>query len=167
MKRLWILVGAVACFSLAGQAQFKAQMPNESRPSITQSGGSIMSSLFGWFDPERFHMRHSIQMSYQTLGAGGGFSLGTYTNSMLYQVTDNLNARADVSFSFSPYNTFSKYGGAPSMLNKVYLSRAEINYRPMENMLLQVQYRQLPFSPFYYNPFYYGNSFYDPFRGDF
>jgi len=167
MKRLWMVIAAIVCLGLGAQAQFKAQIPSESRPTITQSGPSIMSALFGWFDPERFHMRHSFQMSYQTLGGEGGFSLGTYTNSMLYQVTDNLNARADVSFSFSPYNSFSKYGGAPSMFNKVYLSRAEINYRPTENMLLQVQYRQLPFSPFYYNPFYYGNAFSDPFMRDF
>ena len=167
MKRLWIVAAGIVCLSLGAQAQFKSQVTSQSRPAITDGGPSIMSTLFGWFDPERFHMRHSVQFSYQTLGSGEGYSLGTYTNSMLYQVTDNLNARADISFSYSPYNSFSKYGGSASMLNNVYLSRAEINYRPTENMLLQVQYRQLPFSPFYYNPFYYGNGFSDPFMRDY
>jgi hypothetical protein len=101
-------------------------------------------------------MRHAISFSYATAG-GEGLSLGTYTNSMMYQFTDNLDAQADLSISYSPYNTFSKFGNARNDLSSIYLSRAQVNYRPWENVTLMLQYRQMP----YYGLNRYGSPFYD------
>jgi len=86
------------------RAQFKSQVEKE--PSVLDGlvHQSAPSFLFGWFNPEKFHMRHSFDLSYVTSG-GQGLSLGTYTNSMSYQFSDNLNARADVSLSYSPFSS--------------------------------------------------------------
>jgi len=142
-------------FTATANAQFKSQVDKESRISdaIYENTGS--SFLFGWFNPERFHMRHSVSMSYTTFGSSG-MSLGTYTNSMMYQFTDNLNARADVSVGFSPFNSMSKMGGMQNSFTGIYLSRAEINYRPWENFFVQLQYRQSPYGS------WYGSRFSDP-----
>lgn len=151
---LLVVVGALIVGTASAPAQFKEQAQEESR--ISQSMYQQPSSwLFGWFDPSKFTMRHSLEMSYMTLGGGQGLSLGTYTNSMLYEFSDKLNARADVSLSYSPFNSFSSgLGGKRNDLSSIYLSRAEINYRPWDNTRIQLSFRQLPYGGYYYySPF--------------
>ena len=161
MKRaLSVTVCLLVLVGTSARAQFRSQVPRETRvgSELANSGGS--SFLFGWFSPENFQMRHSVGFSYVTF-AGQSVSLGTYTNSMMCRFAENLDARADITLSYSPYSTFaSKFGSAPEGLNGIHLSRAEINYRPWENVALQVQYRQLPFGG-YYSPFY--DAWYSPF----
>ncbi len=154
MKSLAVVVVAlVLLVPSAGLAQFKAQLeqePNVADAIVRQDQSSL---LFGWFDPSRFSMHHSLSMSYATMG-GQGMSLGMYTNSMQYQVTDRLNARADVSLMYSPYNSFPTAGGKKNDLSNIFLSRAELNYRPWDNVQIRLQYRQLPYGSYYgYSPF--------------
>jgi len=133
------------------QAQFKSQVDKD--PSVLEGLVHQQPSLlFGWFNPDKFHMRHSFDLSYMTFG-GQGLSLGTYTNSMTYEFADNLNARADVSLSYSPFSSGSTFL-KKNDLSSVYLSRAEVAYRPWENVLVQFQYRQVPMGSSYYSPFY-------------
>jgi hypothetical protein len=143
-------VALMACvLTVTSHAQFKSQVEDQAAISDVFIHDSSPSLLFGWFNPDRFHMSHSVSFSYTSF-AGGGMSLGTYTNSMRYDVLDNLSARADVSLSYSPYNSFSTFG--KNDLSSIYLSRAEIDYRPWENMMVKVQYRNSPYG--YYSPFY-------------
>jgi hypothetical protein len=150
-----ILVGGLLVVAAAiTPAQFKTQAQEESR--VSQGMVSQPSSwLFGWFDPSKFSMRHTLEMSYMTFGGGQGMSLGTYTNSMLYQFSEKLDARADISLSYSPFNSFtSGLGGKRNDLSGLYLSRAEVNYRPWENTRIQLSFRQLPYGGYYYySPF--------------
>jgi hypothetical protein len=145
----------------SGQAQFKSQIEKEQRVTDGMIHSSSTSFLFDWFNPEKFHMRHSIDFSYMTMG-GQGMSLGTYTNSMMYEFADNLNARADVSLSYSPFHSSSLLSKG-SDLSSLYLSRAQVDYRPWENVFIQLQYRQVPYGG-YYSPFYspwYGREDFD------
>jgi hypothetical protein len=151
--------------------QFRSQLQAETRVAEAMiEDNTLPSVLFGWFDASKFQMRHTVSFGYSTFG-GEGMSLGTYTNSMRYQFAENFNARADISISYSPYNTLSKYGQGYNALSGIYLSNAQINYRPWENTLITVQYRRAPY-PGYYgafgNPFYgfSGGSHYDPFMRD-
>jgi hypothetical protein len=166
MKRTIVVCGLVVLLGSApASAQFRTQAEEESRvsQSIYSSGGS--SWLFGWFDPGKFSMHHSIEMSYMTLGGGEGFSLGTYTNSMRYEFAPNLNVRTDVSVSYSPFQSVSNgFGGQRNDLSKIYLSRAEVNYRPWENTVVQLSYRQYPYSPYgmfsqFHDPWYREGGF--------
>jgi len=139
MGRVKAMVVMMVCVSAPLMAQFKQQV--ESRPSVSESlvrsGNSGL--LFGWFDPSRFSMHHSFSLSYMSAG-GQGLSLGVYTNSLYYKISDPLDVQFDVSLQHSPYSSF----GDTRDFSGVYLSRAQLNYRPAENMLLQIQYRQLP-----------------------
>jgi len=139
MGRVKAMVVMMVCVSAPLMAQFKQQV--ESRPSVSESlvrsGNSGL--LFGWFDPSRFSMHHSFSLSYMSAG-GQGLSLGVYTNSLYYKISDPLDVQFDVSLQHSPYSSF----GNTKDFSGVYLSRAQLNYRPAENMLLQIQYRQLP-----------------------
>ena len=151
-KRMLVAAAVALLFASASMAQFKTQV--EQGPRVSDGVSSQTGSfLFGWFNPESFRMRHSFDLSYHTMG-GQGMSLATYTNSMTYDFAENLNARADVSMSYSPYNTFSTFGGKKNDLSSIYLSRAEVNYKPWENVLVKFQYRQVPYGNYYYSPFY-------------
>jgi hypothetical protein len=148
-----VIVALLIAGAAAAPAQFKTQAQEESRVSQGMIQQPSSSWLFGWFDPSKFTMRHSLEMSYMTMGGGQGFSLGTYTNSMQYEFSDKLNARADISLSYSPFNSFSAgLGGKRNDLSALYLSRAEINYQPWENTRLQLSFRQLPYG-YYATPF--------------
>ncbi len=153
-KRIIVAVAVALLCASASMAQFKTQVDQgpivSDGVSSSQSTGSF---LFSWFNPANFHMRQSFDLSYQTFG-GQGMSLGTYTNSMTYDFSNKLNARADISLSYSPYNTFSTFGGKSNDLSKIYLSRAEVNYKPWENVLFRVQYQQIPYGGYYNSPFY-------------
>lgn len=143
-------------------AQFRSQASSESRVADGLMHNSSPSLFLGWFDPARFHMRHSFDLSYVT-SQGQGLSMGTYTNSMMYEIADNLNARADVSLSYSPYNSFSTLNNKKSDLSSVYLRRAEINYMPFKDVVVQFQYRTIPYGygaySQFYNPWYRENGF--------
>ena len=149
------LVCVLALAAGSAVAQFKtdpARDPESSGSLITAPPSTV---LFGWFDPSKFSMRHSMEFSYMSFG-GQGMSLGTYTNSMMYQFADNLDARADVSMSFTPTNSFSSFGGkGANNFSGVYLRDAQINYKPWENFQVRLQYSQLPYGSYYFSPYYY------------
>lgn len=151
-----LVVVAAACLVLVAvsvQAQFKSQVEQEGRVSEGLMNQSAPQLLLGWFNPEKFHMRHSFDLSYMTLGSRS-LSLGTYTNSMTYEFAENLVARSDLSLSYSPYNNLPTLNGKKNDLSSIYLSRAQLDYKPWDNVLVQLQYRSLPFGSYYYSPFY-------------
>lgn len=164
--RTIVAVGLVALLgTVQAPAQFRNQAAEESRVSQGIYQGPEASLLFGWFDPSKFSMHHSLQMSYMTLGGGEGMSLGMYTNSMRYEFAPNLNVRADVSLSFSPFNSFQGgLNGRKNDFSGINLSRAELNYRPWENTVIQLSFRKYPYangwmsSP-YYDPWYREGGF--------
>lgn len=148
------------------QAQFKDELdkPVDTKGGITNYTPS--NFLLGFINPQNFQMNHSVSMSYTSFG-NQGVALGVYTNNMSYQFSDNLNIEADVSFVNSPYSSFGDEHA--KQLNGIYLSRAQLNYRPSDNTFITLQYNHLPtgygygrlspfnsyrYSPFYSSPFH-------------
>lgn len=138
-------------------AQLKSQQ--EGQPSVASSLIRPVPSISGfmrWFNPDNFRMRHSFSLQYMA-GSGYGLSLATYTNTMFYQIADPLHVRFDVSLQGSP---FGGYGfGDQANFNRLFLSRAELNYQPWENFRVQLQYRQFPFGYHgWYSPYDFPSS---------
>lgn len=134
-------------------AQFKDQTSNvDIKSGIIKN---YSSSLFRFFNSDNFRMNHSFDISYQTFGSAGSLALTTYTNSMFYKINDQLDIQADISLINSPYNSFGK--NFSSKINGLYLSRAQINYRPSENLSFTLQYRNFPV---FYNSYYYNSPFF-------
>jgi hypothetical protein len=128
-------------------AQFKSGIRQE--PSVSESLVRPNDSglMFGLFDPSKLTMRNSYSLSYSSFG-NQGVALGVFTNSLAYKFSDALSMQTDISVMHSPYNSLGdKYGKS---LSGIYLSRAELNYKPSENTLFQIQFRQMP------NSFLYG-----------
>jgi len=134
-----MLVLALVNFTAAGQFRSQPEARSSAIESIIrQDGGGL---LFGWFDPSRLTVRNNYTLSYTTSG-GKGFSLGTLTSSLAYQISNPLSVMLDISLVHSPYSNLG--GNFAKNISGVYLSRAELNYRPSNDLLLQVQFRQLP-----------------------
>lgn len=157
MRRLFVtLFVSLSIVSTCAVAQFKST--NEAKPNVSESlirsDGSGL--WFGLFNPNNFKMQHSYSLSYMTFGRQG-LSLGTYTSSLYYKFSDPLDVQVDVSVRHSPF------GGFGSQMNKdisgIYLSRAQLNYRPTDNMLFQVQFQQFPTMYWMNDPWRSGNFF--------
>jgi hypothetical protein len=147
MKKFFIIF---LVFTVIARAQYRDEL---NRSVDVKSGilnNSSSGSLLSFINPDNFSMNHSFEMSYSAFG-GGGMALGVYTNSMSFKFNDQLKLETDLSLVNSPYNSFGK--DFSKNINGVYLSRAQLTYKPMDNMSIMVQYRQLPGG--YYSPFGY------------
>jgi hypothetical protein len=152
--RTFVVVIAVFALASVAPAQFKSQVEQETSIASTRLGGlsGPLAFMFGWFNPDKFTMRHSFDMSFTSF-SGQSLSLGTYTNTMMYQFADNFNARADIAFSFSPFSNLSTFNKKD--FSGVYLKNAEVNYKPWDNTTVSVSFRQSPYGYYdYYSPFY-------------
>lgn len=158
MKKIIFIV--VLGFAISVSAQIKPngmESPRITDGIVNQNSGN----LFNFLNSENFSMTHSFNLSYSAFG-NEGLALGVYTNTMAYKFSDKLNVQTDISIVQSPYSTFSK--NVQNSINGLYLSRAAINYKPFKDMMISVQYRNLPAS--YYGGFG-GFRSYNPFNSSF
>jgi hypothetical protein len=138
----------------AGIAQFKSQADQPSASeSLTRPLNSI-NSFLGLLNPDNFSMHHNFAYSFLSSG-GSALSVASYTNTMFYKFSDPLNVRFDVTMQGTPFGAASAYQNS---LSGVFLSRAELNYKPWENVFIRLEYNHLPagFYSSYYDPWYYG-----------
>ncbi|HSP88409.1 MAG TPA: hypothetical protein VLN45_09770, partial [Ignavibacteriaceae bacterium] len=106
MKKLVLLL-ILGIYS-ASFAQYKdPALPNESIKDGVIDPSYSSGNLLGFLNSENFHMNHQFSMSYSSFG-NNGIALGVYTNSMLYNFSDNLNIQTDISFVNSPYSTLGQ-----------------------------------------------------------
>lgn len=157
----------VAVFMVTAIASAQLRTKADQKPSVSESivRGDDGGLLFGWFDPSRLLMRHSYSLSYSTFG-GQSLAVGAYTNSLFYRFSDPLSVQFDVSVMHSPYNSFGSEFS--KNFSGVYLSRAQLDYRPYDNLWLQIQFRQVPslywlgnsslYQPGFFNNFERGQS---------
>ena len=148
MMRFTYIVIFIALCCIEVPAQFKKQA--EAPANIND--GFIRPAADGWyslFNPNNFEMRHSYSMNYITSG-GSSLALQQYTNTMMYSFAPNLVARVDLSLQNSPYSSFDYR--LQNQMNRAYISRAEINYKPWENTFIRLSYQEFPNG--FYNPFY-------------
>jgi len=158
MKRM--IVAVLLVVNLPALAQFKPG--NDPEPTVSEAlvhPTPGLGSLFGLLNSDNFHMRHSVSMSYLSYG-GGGLSLASYTNSMLYKISDPLHVRFDLTFQGSPFG--NSLGLQQNDLSRVFISNAELSYRPSENMFIDVRYGQLPYYDYRNSPFGYSPLGYSP-----
>jgi hypothetical protein len=159
MKRL-LLILLVFAFS-AANAQFRDEAKTDIRSGIIKDNS--VGSLLGLINSDNFSMHHSFGLSFSSFGGGNGsMALGVYTNSMAYKFSDRLALETDISLVNTPYNS---YGPEFSkQVNGVYISRAQLTYKPTDNMNVIIQYRNVPgglysqygyggYSPFYRDSF--------------
>ncbi len=132
-------------FSSLFFAQFKDK---DLSPTIMDGITNYSPSGFisNFLNPNNFKMSHSISTSYSAFG-GNGVALSTYTNSMAFRLTENMNLEVDASVVASPYSSFGE--AHRKSINGIYLTRAQLNYKISKNTHLTIQYLNLPPGSFY------------------
>ena len=140
-------------FSTPAEAQLRSQPGAEKSAVRVFDYGQTGFSLNKFFSPAHFRMSHSFEFS--TGSFGGGSSVGMYTNSMMWQFSNKLAARADVAFAYSPDGGNNLNNVLGNNNGRVFIRNAEIAYRPSENMQIHLSYRQSPYGG-YYGPGNYG-----------
>lgn len=160
MKKLLVLM--IVALIGTGYSQFRQDGLSTEHISDGIINHDQGTALLGFLNSNNFQMHHSYDVSYSTFGSNS-LALTTYTNSMFYQFSNNLNVQLDASVVYSPYNSLGK--NFTNSINGVYLSRAAINYRPWKDVFITVQYRNLPVT--YYSPFSgYRNGFFNSGEAD-
>jgi hypothetical protein len=163
MKKILFVIFFISLMISCSLAQFKSELDNQNvgMPQIFKPNDN---SILGIFNPENFSMKHSYSMSYNSFA---GMALGVYTNSISYKFSEDLNVLADISLAHTGFGNYNK--ALSDQLTGLYLSRAELNYRPFDNFIIQLRYERPPYYGYGYNPFYgysrYSRYYDDPFVG--
>jgi hypothetical protein len=97
-------------------------------------------------------------MSYSAFGSNG-MALGVYTNQIAYNFNDKLNIQIETSLVNTPYNSLGQ--SFTNSINGIYLNKAQINYRPTEDMSFSLRFSNSPFG--YYNRYSNYGYGYSPF----
>lgn len=162
---------ALLLVALPARAQLRSAVPAEAQAATKLYGSNTPAfTLNRLFSPEHFQMQHSFEFSTGAFG-GQGYSFGMYTNTMNWQFSDKLAARVDVSY-LQPFG--GPQVGLGQQQGQLFLQNAEVAYRPLPNMQLNLSVRQSPYgaymSPYGYGPAYgpgYGSAYRaDPFWRD-
>ena len=113
------------------------------------------SSPGNWMNMLNMTMNHSYSMTFSSFG-GQMQNLNAYTNSMMFDISNNLNAQVDVSFLHSPFgNSFA--GNNSSLGSRIIVERARLDYKLSENTHISLEFSQRPYG---YSPFSnYGYGF--------
>ncbi len=138
MRKISVILIAVALLSSLSYAQYK-EIPYETKVKLKSN-----NLIFGFINPKNFSLNHSFNLSYQTYG-NASYSIASYTGTLSYKILNNLNISADVTMQYSP---FANIGSSNTVLNNdfqnslngVYLSRVSLNYKPMKNMFINIEY---------------------------
>ena len=155
-------VVSIACLliflgvAMPAEAQLRETALEQNAPAKlyeTKASGFTLNKLF---DPSIFRMSQSVEFSSSSFG-GQTSSLGMFTNSMMWQFSDKLAARVDISAAYSPNaGTFSNAGGNLSGDTRIFVQNAEVAYRPSENVELHLSFHHSPYGC-YGSPYgYYG-----------
>jgi len=156
----YLLLVIIACLaSSPADAQFREEVPNEfPQTRLYSPSGKIGAVLNAIFNPSVFQMSHSFEMSAGSFG-GNGYSMGMYTNTMLWQFSPKFAARMDIAVAYSPQSQFSHNSGFSNQAPRVFLRNAEVAWKPSDRFQLNIQIRQNPY-PYHglmgYGPYGYG-----------
>jgi len=157
MKRFFIAIMLISfLFPYAVFGQLKSQdKPVQIKHELIRSINDQFLGL-SIFDPSRFHMSHSVSMSYFTLG-GKGISQSLYLNTMSYQLSNPLLLKVQWGVQNFPYNSLAK--NHPAFQSGFFFSGAELQYKPNDKFEMRLQYNRLPASMYYSNHYWYDSPF--------
>lgn len=167
MKRLaFVIIGAV-CLLAGSLAQAQAPVSpigevSDSKQSFNGAPkvGDLVNppSGAGWglLDPSRFRMRQSYSLSYMS-GSSGSGSVGMYVNNIEYQLFKPLTLRVGLGYLHQPFGSRGANSAGLSVDDGFFIPSAGLEYRPSENFLLMVDFRQYPSGTAPYSRWGYGN----------
>ena len=82
-----------------------------------------------------------------------GVTQGLYLNTMSYQFSIPLTVSLQVGMAHNPFGGMGQNGTASILQNGMFVSGAQLKYKPTENTTIQFDFRNTPYSHTY--PGYY------------
>ena len=154
MKLGLVLTLALIFFSTKVEAQLKSQLdeqPIDARNTMVNPETASAGFLGNLFAPNNFKMHHSYSM---TVGSFGGqtSSLGMYTNTMLFKLSEPLMLRVNTGIAHQPFGG----GNGVSSQGAKLMHGAELIYAPSQSFRMSIGYSN---NPFYSAPSYFPGSF--------
>ncbi len=138
MRKITFIIALIAIISNITFSQFK-EIPYETKTKLKSSSGLIL----GFINPKNFSISQSVNMSYISSG-NANVSLASYTATLSYNILKNMKINADVTLQYSP---FASIGGTTAVnkdfqnsFNGINLSRVSLDWRPMKNMYVSINY---------------------------
>lgn len=102
-------------------------------------------------DPSRFEMSQSYSFSLISSGSRST-NVGLYLNTMTYQFSDPLLMQLRIGYLHQPFGGPNNLGLSDK--GSVFIQDAHIQYKPMKNMIISLDYGNYPaliYSPYYLN----------------
>lgn len=164
MKRF--AIATLFSFSICASAWAQAPVSPIGQTSNSEtsfSGAARVSDLvnapsgMGWglLDPSRFRMRQSYSVSYMS-GSGSSGSVGLYMNNIEYQLFKPLTLHVGLGYLHQPFGSRGANSAGLSVDNGFFIPSAGLEYRPSDNFLLMVDFRQYPSGTSPYSRWGYG-----------
>lgn len=118
-------------------------------------------STGSWMNALNMTMNHSYSMNFSSFG-GQMQNINAYTNSMLFDISDNLDAQVDVSFLHSPFG--NSFMTNENLGSRIIIDRARLDYQISDRTNISLEFSQRPYyhSPFGYGGFGYNRRYYSP-----
>lgn len=164
MKFSTLLTIFIFCLISVADAQLREDLYNGSDYSGVVTYEQQSSSPGNWMNMLNMTMNHSYSMTFSSFG-GQMQNLNAYTNSMMFDISNNLNAQVDVSFLHSPFgNSFS--GNNSGLGSQVIVERARLDYKLSESTHISLEFSQRPygFSPFSNSGYGFNRGYNSPFN---
>lgn len=146
--KVLLLFLSISFFGVSiAEAQLRDDLTHGSDYSGIITHEQQSNSPGNWMNMLNMTMNHSYSMSFSSFG-GNVQNLNAYTNSMNFDISDNLDAQLDVSFLHSPFG--NNYMGTDSFNSKIIIDRARLDYKLSENTNISLEFSQRPYR---YSPF--------------
>lgn len=145
-----VLVFLLNLVLFASQAEAKVgiqtEPPSESASMMTQGVGSLLldpvAGFKGFLDPNRFKIRHTVGVSFQS-GARSGMNQ-YYLNTMTYKAAKPLTIQAQVGVQNQLYGGNSAFGSSRAEQTKIIVPHVGILYQPKSNILIELHFSNVP-----------------------
>jgi len=143
-------------FSIA-DAQLREDLGNSSDYNGVVSTTNQTSS-YNWMNALNMTMNHSYSMTFSNFG-GQTQNINAYTNSMRFDISENLDAQLNVSFLHSPFG--NSYLSNEGIGSRIIIDSARLDYKISDNAAITFEFSQRPYrySPFSQRGYGYHSSF--------
>ena len=160
--KILILLFSITFFSVSiADAQLRDDLSGPSEYSGIVSTDNTPSSG-SWMNALNMTMNHSYSMTFSSFG-GQMQNINAYTNSMLFDISENLDAQVDISFLHSPFG--NSFMTNESLGSRILIDRARLDYQISDRANISLEFSQRPYhySPFGYGGHGYNRGYYSPF----
>lgn len=142
----------------------EAQLRNDLSNPVDYSGvisTDRNTSSGSWMDALNMTMNHSYSMTFSSFG-GQMQNINAYTNSMLFDISENLDAQIDISFLHSPFG--NSFMANESLGSRIIIDSARLDYQISDRANITFEFSQRPYyhSPFGYGGYGYNRGYYSP-----